>query len=473
MSRYAHQMKKVIPYVLGVVLLIIFFIYGYQSLRHDIVLIAKRERNVFNLFERRVDLASPADLLSFVESGYSWFSSFPDAKAYVYGYELTSRERYALYPIVNVGRSKIANYKYILSYPEVTGVYLLTNDKILTGVSNNKSSIPEKLPETHYDLFKFPPWIHYFDCAQFKQWNKLCNESGYYVSDISTDVLSQKKIFAIYYPYHYFDTVRSAYRYGLTGIDIDVKSAFKNALNPFEKNNPTFSLVSFTIDKCPRLYFCFRQEMMRTASKTPLFIIWGYSISDFIYKQLASSSFRTIVIVYLLFFLGWNKLSHVILTFFNTDKLTGLPRREIFDEKSFHRYNYLLILDIDNFKSINDTWGHDTGDVVLRSFAAKIKIQLRGDDKAFRWGGEEFLILIKSPVTIENLRPLIMRLLEPLVGIEEIEQPITFSGGLVKITPSHTLSSAIKIADNLLYEVKRSGKHNVAYKQAGKVLLFK
>ncbi|MGL4754748.1 MAG: GGDEF domain-containing protein [Aeromonadaceae bacterium] len=444
--------------------------YGYQSLRHDMELIVEREGNVFDIFSRRAELLSPAELLGYMEEYYNLFSNTDNADVFVYGYELTSRERFAIYPISNAATPSLAIYRYVLSYPDVVGLYLLTNEKQLIGMSADRTYIPEKLEKSSNDLFKAKPWLHYFDCEQFKLHHVLCSKDISFVSDISTDMLTHKKIFILYFPFVFFDYQNYTYRYGLTGIDIDISNAFMNALLPFESGNPTNSLVSFHPNTCPKYTICFQHEMMRTKANSPLYLIWQYRIDDFIYRQIKSPAFTMIVVAYLTSIIVWSRISPLIRRHLNKDKLTGLPRRDILDEATLHKYNFLLLIDIDNFKTINDTFGHDIGDVVLTKFAEKIEKQLRVGDLALRWGGEEFLLLLHTP-TIEKVTPLILRLLEPL-NIDEVERSITFSGGLVQISQLLNIEKATKTADKLLYEVKQNGKNNVATKKSGDTIFF-
>ena len=87
----------------------------------------------------------------------------------------------------------------------------------------------------------------------------------------------------------------------------------------------------------------------------------------------------------------------------NTDTLTGLLNRQSFAE-TFERLTNVetqsrdklavAIMDIDHFKAINDTYGHQAGDTVIRNITASIKSSMRGSDPIFRWGGEEFLVLL-------------------------------------------------------------------------------
>lgn len=159
------------------------------------------------------------------------------------------------------------------------------------------------------------------------------------------------------------------------------------------------------------------------------------------------------------------------------DFLTGLVNRRKFEERAVEeisrikRYSSkacLLILDIDNFKSINDEFGHPVGDAVLRDFASLIKSQLRESDIVSRIGGEEFAILLISTgekegkIVAEKIRTNIEK--EKFI-INNKTINITVSIGLTLF--DHTIKSyeeGYKYADNALYSAKIEGKNKVGWK---------
>ena len=159
-----------------------------------------------------------------------------------------------------------------------------------------------------------------------------------------------------------------------------------------------------------------------------------------------------------------------------TDALTGLFNRRYMEnhlttlvEQASARGKPLsvLALDIDYFKSINDTHGHDAGDDVLRDFALRIKRSIRGIDLACRCGGEEFIIVMpETDMTVaamvaERLRRRIAA--EPFVisqGARSI--PVTLSIGIAALRGREdTAASLIKRADQALYRAKRDGRNRV------------
>jgi len=158
-----------------------------------------------------------------------------------------------------------------------------------------------------------------------------------------------------------------------------------------------------------------------------------------------------------------------------TDSLTGLHNRYYLNEiariellKS-KRYDYPIAaayLDIDHFKRVNDTYGHDVGDIVLKQFAHFIKDYVRESDMAFRLGGEEFLILMPY-IDKSGAYEIIDRLKKTLKdnGCLDIGQEhicYTFSAGITDSAESgHELEILVKAADKKLYEAKNSGRNKI------------
>jgi two-component system cell cycle response regulator len=159
-----------------------------------------------------------------------------------------------------------------------------------------------------------------------------------------------------------------------------------------------------------------------------------------------------------------------------TDGLTGLYNRRYMEshlgsllEQAGARGKPLtiMVLDIDFFKSINDTYGHDAGDDVLREFATRIRKSIRGIDLACRLGGEEFVIVMPetdmavATIVAERLRRRIAS--EPFIiaqGAKAID--VTISIGIATLdTADDTASTILKRADQALYRAKRDGRNRV------------
>src|SRR5262245_12415621 len=158
-----------------------------------------------------------------------------------------------------------------------------------------------------------------------------------------------------------------------------------------------------------------------------------------------------------------------------TDALTGLYNRRYMEthvgtlvEQAASRSKPLtvLVLDIDYFKSINDSYGHDAGDEVLREFALRIRKSIRGIDLACRYGGEEFVVVMPetdlavATMVAERLRRRIAS--EPFAiqqGARSIE--VTISIGIAALNGGDNAASVLKRADQALYRAKRDGRNRV------------
>ena len=122
----------------------------------------------------------------------------------------------------------------------------------------------------------------------------------------------------------------------------------------------------------------------------------------------------------------------------------------------------LLMLDIDHFKTINDTFGHQAGDHVLIEIASRLRRSLRGNDMVARWGGEEFVVLLRDCAlpdalrVAEDIRAAIAELPFGAMG------SLTVSVGVAEARASEDLTTWLERADQALYRAKRSGRNEVA-----------
>jgi len=152
----------------------------------------------------------------------------------------------------------------------------------------------------------------------------------------------------------------------------------------------------------------------------------------------------------------------------NFDALTGTLNRgalkDIYDNISKDKFFYplsLIILDLDDFKHINDTYGHNVGDIVLKRVALEIKKHLRRSDILARWGGEEFVIILPH-TDLEGARIVAEKLRKSLEEAKILEgEKITASFGVTEILPEEPLEKAVLRADKALYRAKELGKNRV------------
>ncbi|WP_140417767.1 GGDEF domain-containing protein [Desulfosporosinus sp. FKA] len=189
-----------------------------------------------------------------------------------------------------------------------------------------------------------------------------------------------------------------------------------------------------------------------------VFIIMGYV---FVFSGISSAS-RIISMQYRMERLEWTSRS---------DPLTGLYNRRYIMEKIESEFKRpkkkkfsLVIADIDYFKKINDTYGHDCGDCVLQMISKSLMDNVREQDLVSRWGGEEFLLLLPE-TEVEGAYTLMDRI-KKIIG----EQIIEYNGNQVSITMTFGIADSqdyqliddvIKKADNALYEGKGRGRNCV------------
>lgn len=153
-----------------------------------------------------------------------------------------------------------------------------------------------------------------------------------------------------------------------------------------------------------------------------------------------------------------------------TDPLTGIANRrefhaqlkkEVERSKRYATPLSLIMYDIDHFKRINDTFGHDAGDSVLRELAELVKRHIRTVDTLARWGGEEFMIIMPQSDGMaagdaaEKLRGEITQ--HPFKGVGTL----TVSFGVTAFTPHDDINAFLKRVDDALYQAKKSGRNRV------------
>ena len=196
-----------------------------------------------------------------------------------------------------------------------------------------------------------------------------------------------------------------------------------------------------------------------------------YGANDFIYKGFTEEEF----------FVRLNSNLEILELFQNVkdkankDYLTGMfNRRYLFDvgseivERVNHRNDEslaIIVMDIDNFKTINDKWGHDTGDIALQEVNKVIAKYISSNSLVARLGGEEFCILLKGR-GLDEIKRLLEALLlgfsNNIVHTQKCELSYTISMG-VCINMNNNLTQMINHADEALYKAKQNGKNQVVY----------
>lgn len=157
----------------------------------------------------------------------------------------------------------------------------------------------------------------------------------------------------------------------------------------------------------------------------------------------------------------------------DTDPLTSLANRRFFQEQLEREYSRvrrypepftIAYFDLDNFKYVNDSMGHDVGDELLMTVAQTLSTSIRASDIAARLGGDEFAVLL--PVLEKESALSVLEKLqdELLVAMQQKEWPVTFSIGAITFYKVMDSSRGmVKRVDDLLYEVKKSGKNNIRH----------
>lgn len=172
------------------------------------------------------------------------------------------------------------------------------------------------------------------------------------------------------------------------------------------------------------------------------------------------------------------EMNKQLTTISNTDNLTGIANRRYFQQQltkrteQFHIQGIafsLLLLDIDNFKQVNDKFGHPVGDLVLAQLGLILKELAREQDTVARFGGEEFVMLLGSTNEAEvlkiadQLKETVEQTIWPTVG------HVTVSIGCTTFKASDTESSVFEHADEALYESKRNGRNCITQYEAMRI----
>ncbi|GKU83122.1 diguanylate cyclase domain-containing protein [Niallia sp. NCCP-28] len=151
------------------------------------------------------------------------------------------------------------------------------------------------------------------------------------------------------------------------------------------------------------------------------------------------------------------------------DELTNLPnRRFLHDELTKYiegkKKFALLFVDIDNFKIINDTYGHHNGDLALSAISQRLSISVRKEDFVCRYGGDEFIILLRNieeSAQIQQLADRVLSIFQKPFSIQSENFIVTASIGIsIYPTHGHTVDALITNADKYMYEIKKHGKND-------------
>ncbi len=192
------------------------------------------------------------------------------------------------------------------------------------------------------------------------------------------------------------------------------------------------------------------------------------------YIPLVNEVFRFTVFLFIVFMIDrYKKIMEAQKELAMQDPLTGIANRRAFQHLATveidrsRRYKLpfsVMVIDVDDFKSINDQFGHHTGDRLLTTVVETIRHHLRAIDIIARFGGDEFVILLVN--TAETAADTVVRKLrrQLLDRMKEKQWAVTFSIGMVTYhTIPNSVDETIQTADALMYEVKHHGKNNVRH----------
>lgn len=253
------------------------------------------------------------------------------------------------------------------------------------------------------------------------------------------------------------------------------KEIDNSIIKDFIASNTTQSLYSgknIVLDKENSIY------SLRKVDNSPFVVIVGEADEDW-QERWRKQVVVSILILITLWIMAWQILQHYIQTLENekklehlsqTDQLTGLYNRhklhqvftsEINRSNRFEEVFGVILLDLDLFKNVNDTYGHDVGDLVLKEISNILKDNIRASDTLGRWGGEEFLIILPK-IDIDGAKILAEKLRKEIENHQfTIAGKMTASFGLAYYKKGDDENSIIKRADDALYKAKEIGRNIV------------
>lgn len=192
------------------------------------------------------------------------------------------------------------------------------------------------------------------------------------------------------------------------------------------------------------------------------------------YGNLFASLFVTALVTFIILY-TINIYQRQLVQLASEDALTGLANRRKFNEHFEKLYkNYkkgvnrltLLLIDIDDFKEVNDTFGHLIGDDSLIRVAEILRVELRASDMIARWGGEEFALLlvdVPSEKAMEIAQKICHAIKEDKVLNTLLQRPLTVSIGLGELNSFESQDGLVHKVDTALYEAKKAGKDQVVF----------
>ena len=262
------------------------------------------------------------------------------------------------------------------------------------------------------------------------------------ITGVYKEKVSNEKIQSVIYPIYLKSKLASI-------IMVDIKDDFNYSLiNEFSNKKWIFINESKGFD-----WLTFNMKIPYTLNNTSL------TVSVDIYEILISSIYISFVIfLFSIFIYRLYLKTHIVLY---NDRMTGFLRRDFIDNKLKQVENaFFFIIDIDHFKQVNDNYGHDVGDKVIRIVTQRIKESIRENDIAIRWGGEEFVTVFYQ-MDHDSFKDR-AEMIRARIENERIEgMNITISIGASEQQEAESAFEAIKRADRALYQSKKMGRNRV------------
>lgn len=276
----------------------------------------------------------------------------------------------------------------------------------------------------------------------------------------------------------------------------EIYSDVKEALNVLRTEKVDLVIVNLNLEGYDSLRFCSAVRTLNETRLTPLLALvrqgdtrklvraLDLGVNDYITRPVDSGEITARIRTQLRrkhYIDQLRESFQVGLELAVTDQLTGLYNRRylanhmstMFDVGSQAKMPVsVLIIDVDHFKPINDTYGHDIGDVVLQGLAKRLTGSIRGMDVACRYGGEEFVLLMPKTdaatvsVVAERIREEIEAKPFDLGGDHQKSIPITVSIGAATSHEGDTPQAILKRADEALYRAKEQGRNRVVFDTA-------
>lgn len=348
----------------------------------------------------------------------------------------------------------------------VANVYFISKDKYLI---SSPSDYAYSVQANSFDkvIYNRPYWSNTLKYGEEGLHNRIVYTGEY------EDLLTGKPVFTLTTGIY----IKGEFK-GILGIDILVDTLLDVSKEGYQITNEIGQ------NKLGLLTFSKSKPILVNNSETGLFLTINESRFEHLLHILEDNYMAIIVFIssfivsILLIHFQYLRADNTALTLTSmTDLLTGLLNRRGFVHKieSVPSDNYvgIAILDIDNFKSVNDIYGHEAGDEALIHLARTIKGSLRGTDMVSRFGGEEFVVMVNASNS-EQVKAVLERIRRAI----EVSPCTLKSGGDIHMTVScgavvlSTLNGArsvsdiwseyeLKQADNLLYKAKSQGKNQV------------